>query len=230
MKYQRVAVYGDSILKGVVLPDGGARYHTLQPSVTGAFGEAFGLDILNRSKFGYTARDGLALIKDDLADGLTADAALIAYGGNDCNRDWSAVIRQPEGEHAPVVSLDEYEALLRQMIDLLRARGIDPVCVTLPPIHAEKFADFFTKGDAQAKARLTRYLGDVQAIYRCQELYAQTLSRVAQETGCRLLHIREAFLNRSDYDALFCRDGMHLNERGHAVMRQAYAEIVKTLD
>ena len=53
---------------------------------------------------------------------------------------------------------------------------------------------------------------------RWQERYATAVREVAAGENCRLIDIRNWLLDRLDYPSLFCADGIHPNEAGHAVI------------
>ena len=109
-------------------------------------------------------------MEKDLAGGMTADAAVIEFGGNDCNFDWQAISDDPDGEHHPNTLPHVFADTLRRMVALLRERGIRPILMTLPPIDAEKYFRFLV-GDKLNAANILRWLGDKQRIYRFQEMY-----------------------------------------------------------
>lgn len=48
--------------------------------------------------------------------------------------------------------------------------------------------------------------------------YNAAVMRVAQECGCLLADVREAFLGQRHYEDLLCADGIHPNEKGHSLM------------
>ena len=62
------------------------------------------------------------------------------------------------------------------------------------------------------------WLGDTQHIYRHQELYSDTVARVAYETGTPLIQVRESFLNEKRLPGLISPDGIHLTMEGYAKM------------
>ena len=85
------------------------------------------------------------------------------------------------------------------------------------PDHPRRPFDFFTRNGLSGDSIL-RWLGDVQHIYRWHERYNAAVMRVAQECGCPLADVRDAFLAERDYGDLLCADGIHPNAKGHALM------------
>lgn len=55
---RRIQIYGDSIMKGILLDHKSSRYYPQPPTNLNAFKEEFALDILNKSKFGCTIGKG----------------------------------------------------------------------------------------------------------------------------------------------------------------------------
>ena len=133
----RIAVYGDSLMKGT-LPDEQLRYHfhtdLFEAPLVGVDAE-----VTNKSVFGATSRKGVTLVQRDLARGHRYDWALIEYGGNDCNYDWADVAAHPEQHHDPVVLADEFRANLTSIVQMLREAGVRPIFTTLPPIDEVKY-------------------------------------------------------------------------------------------
>lgn len=221
-----IAVFGDSISRGVTYDEGRERYIYLKDSFDKLI-EAKGLyRFANRSRFGATAMEGLAEL--ELEASIDADIALIQYGGNDCTPDWKAVAENPLALHPARVRLEEFESTLTRFVTRLRAWGKAPVLVTPPPLAAERFVPWISRGlDAEA---ILRYLGDMHHVYRWQEQYALTVHKVARVTGCALIDLRAWFLKDLDLGSLYCVDGMHPNRKGHQVYAQAAENELRLLD
>ena len=215
---QSIGVWGDSVMKGVVYDENKSKYTLLSENGADKASRKLGLRLFNRSRMGCTVTKGLQLLKKDLQRPEAAcDAALIEFGGNDCDYDWAQVAAHPEQDHQPKTPLPLFIAQLRDMIDLVRQKGMQPVMMTLPPLHAQRYFDFFTRNGLSGDSIL-RWLGDVQHIYRWHERYNAAVMRVAQECGCPLADVRDAFLAERDCGDLLCADGIHPNAKGHALM------------
>lgn len=172
----RIAVYGDSLMKGT-LPDEQLRYHfhtdLFEAPLAGVDAE-----VTNKSVFGATSRKGVTLVQRDLARGHRYDWALIEYGGNDCNYDWADVAAHPEQHHDPVVLADEFRANLTAIVQMLREAGVRPIFTTLPPIDEVKYLACIDHNGASA-AGVMQWLGDVRRIYRTQERYSGLVCTIA---------------------------------------------------
>ena len=77
---EQIYIYGDSLLKATV-PDESFRYHFHLPEVMNWYPRER-VAVTNRSKMGATSTKGLQLVEHDVARGMDARYALVAYGGN----------------------------------------------------------------------------------------------------------------------------------------------------
>ena len=93
---------------------------------------------------------------------------------------------------------------------------MEPVLVTPPPLVAKRYFDWVSRN--LNPARILDYLGDVEHIYRWQERYALMIRNVAREENARLLDVRDAFLAQPRMTDMICIDGIHPNEKGHAML------------
>lgn len=125
------------------------------------------------------------LLKKDLQRPEAAcDAALIEFGGNDCDYDWAQVAAHPEQDHQPKTPLPLFIAQLRDMIDLVRQKGMQPVMMTLPPLHAQRY--FVSSPETACRGTgILRWLGDVQHIYRWHERYNAAVMRWRRNAAAR---------------------------------------------
>ena len=78
---EQIYIYGDSLLKATV-PDESFRYHFHLPEVMNWYPRER-VAVTNRSKMGATSTKGLQLVEHDVARGMDARYALVAYGGCD---------------------------------------------------------------------------------------------------------------------------------------------------
>ena len=198
------------------------RPGTGKTTVARILGKIFGAAGVIKNADKFIEADRAALVSKYL--GGTAprvrDVVTAALGGNDCDFDWKAISEAPEEEHLPHTPADRYERNMRQMIDRARQAGMEPVLVNLPPIHADRYFRFLSKGGL-SQGNILRWLGETFQIYRYQERYSMLVSRIAQECGCRLLDIRSAFLNLWNAAPFLCNDGIHPTAAGQELMGRA---------
>ena len=209
---RNVYIYGDSLLKATV-PDEELKYHFHLPEIMARY-PSDRVQVTNRAKMGATVSKGLSLVEHDAARGLDADYALICYGGNDSDFDWDAVQDSPRESHLPRTTLADFKQILLQMLRQLKDKGVQPVLMTLPPIDAQRYLDFLCR-NGRSKERIMDWLGDTQHIYRHQELYSDTVARLAYETGTPLIGVREIFLGEKRLPGLISADGIHLTMDGY---------------
>jgi len=211
-----VTVYGDSILKGVLLEDG---KYAVNREWEQKLIERFGLTVRNRSRFGATIRKALPLIRRDCETPAAAgEYALLEFGGNDCDYDWAAVAAAPEREHLCKLPPEQFLAEYREALALLRRSGRTPVILTLPPIHSERYLRFICR-DGLSRERILAWMGDVERIHRWQQRYSDMAGQLAQEEGVASIDLRGAFMRSAQRpEDLLCLDGIHPSRSGQALI------------
>ena len=214
-----IALWGDSVMRGVVYDEQRGRYGLLPENAADRASRTLGLTLYNRSRMGCTVTKGLSIMKRDIEAGVEPQAALIEFGGNDCDYDWAAIAREPEKEHQPKTPLGLFTERLREMVALARQKGMRPVMTPLPPIHARRYFDFFTRGGL-SRENILLWLGDVERIYRWHERYNGAVIQTARDCGVPLIDVRDAFLSERRYGELLCADGIHPNAGGHALIQR----------
>ena len=195
-------IYGDSLLKATV-PDEQFRYHFHLPEVMERY-SGRQTEVVNRSKMGATIRKGQARGARPAAGHAGAitpslpTAATTAISiGTPCRTAPGRVI-------CPGPRWRTSSRSLLQMLRQLKDKGVQPVLMTLPPIDAQRYLDFLCR-NGRSKERIMDWLGDTQHIYRHQELYSDTVARLAYETGTPLIGVREIFLGEKRLPGLYCR-------------------------
>ena len=74
---KKITIWGDSVLKGVVLEEGRDRYSLLKDSSIELTKKELGLTIKNNSKFGLTVTKAMRLIDKILSKGDLPNYALV---------------------------------------------------------------------------------------------------------------------------------------------------------
>lgn len=220
---KNIAVWGDSILKGVVLGYGGKQFGIYEENCLKVAGEALGINVINHCYFGSTITKGKRVMSSDIAKGIECDSAIIEFGGNDCNYRWKDVCEDRETFHYPYTPLNEYVAVMQDMIDLARANGIRPIIMSLPPLEPTHYFKTISKGlDADY---ILQWLGDTHYLYRWHEMYSNEAVKLAIKNDCFVIDMRKAFLAKYAYQNFICDDGIHINEKGHEFMAQVLIDI-----
>lgn len=223
---ERILVVGDSLSKGVVFNEAKQRYTYLKDCFVNRINALLRPEIVNAAKFGTTVQYAEKVL-DVRLDTLVPDAVFLEFGGNDCDFDWGRIAEDPSLDHQPKTPLPVFEQKLEQLAGRIRAAGKLPLFMTLPPLDAPAYFKWFTNGCEQKSRAILKWLGDVGRIYWWHERYSAAVTRVARRTKAFLFDIRSAFLACEDYRTLICRDGIHPNERGHALMANTIADILE---
>lgn len=220
-----ISIFGDSILRGVVLNEATRRYCVCDGIGMDGIAGMYSLKVTNHSRFGCTIDRGYDYIKKHLDRGGSADAVLLELGGNDSDFKWSEVAEAPDAEHLPNTPLERFVAVYRDIISLLRERGIIPVLSNLPPLIPERYLDWICRDGLDGESVL-RWLGSASTIYRYQENYSHSIENLAKETRSPLIDLRGAFLRHRRIEEFFCDDGIHPNAAGQGIIRGALVEAI----
>ncbi len=191
-----IALFGDSIGRGVSWDEERGRYAVLKEGFDKLMEAEGAARILNRSRFGATAAEGLLDFEAETA--LEADAL-----------------------HPPKTGLEAFEEILTRFVKKVRERNMLPILVTPPPLVTERFVPWVSRG--LDEGAILRYLGDIHHVYRWQEQYALAVHRAARHAQCLLFDVRAWFLRERDLGSLYCVDGMHPNAKGHRLIASAAA-------
>ena len=216
-----VTVYGDSILKGVLMEE---RKYVVNRQWEQQFSEQFGCTVTNRSRFGCTIRKALAVIRHDCASQAEAPAlTVLEFGGNDCDFDWAAVAADPRGEYQAKTPAGEFMRDYREAITLVRESGAVPVVLTLPPIHSERYLRFICRNGLD-RGNIVRWLGDVEHISRWQADYSEMAREAAREADAVCVDLRSAFPKEpGPLEKLLCEDGIHPSRLGQRLIYHVLA-------
>ena len=146
-----------------------------------------------------------------------AKYVVFEYGGNDCDHNWKEVSDAPLEAHypkiMPSVFVQQYEALIN------RVRNMDcqPVILSMPLIDPDKFFDFLSSG--LNRDNILSWLGGrTMRLYQWHEMYNVQLFKMARRLQVPIIDITTPFLNQGNYTDYLCDDGIHPNEKGHALI------------
>ena len=218
-----IYLFGDSTSQGIVLDESGQYRVSRQGCVR--LLKRQGLPIRNYAVHGYTVLQGLDSFENIPIEPGTR--CVIQFGGNDSDLDWDAVSEDPEVFHEGRVPLKEFRENLIRFVQETRDRFLEPILVTPLALISSRFYRWVSR-ERNADHILHYLRDDPEAIYRWQERYANTVREVSASIGCRLMDVRSWLLDRLDYPFLFCEDGIHPNETGHAAIAElicAHCEI-----
>jgi acyl-CoA thioesterase I len=218
-------VSGDSISRGIIYDEAKGKYEVSDKSFVSIVQRSLKGIVSNVSRFGNTIVRGTGKLDREIAKDMP-DVVLIEYGGNDCDFAWNEIAAHPESEHEPQTELSLFEDTLAATVAALNVENIVPVLMTLPPLNADSYLKWVSKQDAAAESNILKWLGSATKIYWWQERYSSAIARVAERTKTRCIDIRGAFLRSPDVMSLICRDGIHPNESGHALIARTILDYV----
>jgi lysophospholipase L1-like esterase len=221
-----IGLWGDSVLKGVVQNGQTKKYSILHDTGIGEAAHRLGISMINRSHFGYTVSHGKRALGLDLTRGVNCEAAILAYGGNDCDYDWQAVALAPTELHLPNTPIEQFVRELSELVEMLRKRAIRPILMSLPPLVPERYFRHISQAGSDTAAVLEAWLGDIGYLYRWHEMYSNAIVQLAGSVGAALMDVRTAFLRQRNYQRLLCEDGIHPNPQGQSLIGQVFAEMV----
>ncbi len=219
---EKISILGDSISKGVILDTLSKKYKILKESAADLFSSENNVIVKNYAKFGCTSEKALGLIADIVKEENKHEIILIELGGNDCDYKWDEVAKDPEANHRPNVELEDFRLNIAKIIEIVKTSGRDLAFMTLPPIDAQKYFNWITRGDPERAKNILRFIGEVNYIYRHQELYATALEEIATQNKVYKIPVRAGFLAIPKYGDYICDDGIHLNEQGQEVMKNIF--------
>ena len=217
-----IMIFGDSIMKGVVLSESDRRYRISSELGIDALAQSFGLNIANHSRFGCTLEKGLGILRRTVEKNPNCSAVIMEYGGNDCDFDWAQVAAEPNKEHFPNTPLERFTELYAGAIEYLRKHGIIPILTTLPPLCSERYFNWICRSGLD-RDKILGWLGDIDAIYRYQEGYSKAVEQLAERFGTALIDLRSTFLAERRYEDFYCADGIHPNESGQRLIQGAFS-------
>lgn len=219
-------VSGDSISKGVVYDEARSKYVILDDNYVSLLQGRLKGAMRNTARFGNTLMKGFGNLKRDVLK-EKPDVVLIEYGGNDCDFHWEEIVSNPDAEHNPKTDFSAFEKMLLDMIDFLKAQGIMPILMSLPPLDADSYFKWVSGNNPVSQTNIMKFLGSVTKIYWWQERYNSTIIKVAESTKTKIIDVRGAFLQQPDFTKFICRDGIHPNREGHRIIFDKVLDFIK---
>jgi len=221
MSVMDICVFGDSIGKGIVLQPATSRYEIIKMNIEKLFGRN-DINIKNYSMFGCTVSKGLSVIKRHARELIGYKSIFLEMGGNDCDFAWNEIADNPEKDHIAKTPLLEFGEIYTQVIDEIRTNGGNPIMLNLPPLDPSRYFNWVSKGIN--KDNILKWLGDVDMIYRWQEMYNVEVMMLATRMVVPIIDIRSAFLKCNNYRDFICFDGIHPNNDGYELIYKTIAE------
>ncbi len=219
---QSVCIFGDSVAKGVVFDAVKKKYRILKESFVNIMERQQNVSILNFARFGCTVSMGGEILKRHETELNRFDYTILEFGGNDCDYNWAEVSRDPFRQHLCNTPIPQFREKYMELIGLVQKNGGRPVLLNLPPIDPKRYFRWISKG--LDKTNILAFLGEIETIYRWQEMYSKEVEELAVKEKIPFIDIRSGFLNKKNFSDYLCADGIHPNEKGHLLISRAIRE------
>ena len=134
--------------------------------------------------------------------------------------DWKAIAAQPCGTHQPQLDVVAFKAFYTNRIAQARARGEEPVLVSLPIIDADRYFATITRGfTMQERKNVLFWLGGTTERLRdLHAIYNLALFRLAAQQCVHIVDITSPMLDCPSSKTLLAADGITLSVAGQALM------------
>lgn len=145
--------------------------------------------------------------------------------------DWKAISVNPSGHHEPQMDLVAYKALYTNKIAQARARGEEPVLVSLPVMDENRYFAYITRGmSMQQRMNILYWLGGkIERLRNIHDLYNLALFRLAAVHCIHIVDITSPMLASAHYEQLLEQDGVTLSPEGQKVMDGELASLLSRL-
>lgn len=214
----KLVALGDSIIKGVLFnkeENGHGHYSLSDHNIAHTVADSMHCEVMNLGKMGCTVEAGERILERyiDTLDGTKY--VLMCFGGNDSDYNWKAIADSPKEKHYPKTLLRTFEKTYARVINKVSEMGFTPLIMSLPPMDAQQYFDFFTSTfTEEQKSNVMKWLkGSVNTIWAGHELYNDAVKRVASATDCVLI---DCTTSLGDGKGYLCEDGIHLNQAGQS--------------
>jgi len=144
------------------------------------------------------------------------DKTFIIQPESGLNFDWRAIAINPADHHEPQMDLVAYKALYTNKIAQTRARGYEPVLVSLPIMDENRYFAHITQGmSMQERKNLLYWLGGkTERLRNIHAIYNLALFRIASQQCIHIVDITSPMLECAHYEQLLEQDGVTLSKAG----------------
>ena len=222
----KITILGDSIPKGIFTQDN--KLKKMNESAVKQIADHYKVSIDNFSFYGQTlSRLNKRGFLDKYIESLNKkdfNVAVISLGGNDSDYDWKEVSAAPSEVHWPKTPPKEFEQLLNSTIQKLKKNKVRVFLTNIPPVDSKRYFEKVITKNADKQGVLKFLKGDIENIYRHQELYNNIITRCALNNGCHLLDVRCKLLSKVNYLDYMSEDGIHPNQTGQTKIAESVIE------
>ena len=156
------------------------------------------------------------------------DKTILIYPESGLQYDWKAIAIDPSLHHEPKLDLVAYKAIYTNKIMHARARGQEPVLVSLPIIDENRYFAFITRGmSMQERKNILYWLGGkTERLRNIHAIYNLALFRLASTQCVHIIDITSPMLASAHYEQLLESDGVTLSEAGQELVDNELASLV----
>lgn len=219
-----ITIFGDSILYGIVVNPKTLKYGKSPDYDLRSEAEKIGFDLLNLSQMGRNSKEGVELVNSYFTRHPAPDYAIVEFGGNDCDRNWTEIANGGVGRVK--IQEDEFRQNIINMISILSSYGTKVALMNMPPVSSIPFLNWVAPTDRE-KNVIRAYLGDVEEIYKTHKYYSAIITKLAHDLKIPLIDIRSTF--ETSPLPLLCVDGVHPNPDGYKIIKEELIKYLKTL-
>ncbi|MBR5938561.1 MAG: SGNH/GDSL hydrolase family protein [Clostridiales bacterium] len=124
------------------------------------------------------------------------------------------------------ITIENFTATYRSIINEIKDLGKTPVLLSMPPIDSARYFKQISKGLC-AENIMKWMRNDSQYITNWHERYNIEIFKLAISTQVPVIDITSIFLEKKNYSRFLCEDGIHPNEEGHKLIATAIEEHVR---
>ena len=227
----KITILGDSISKGIFLEN--SQLKKMPNNAVSQVAKHYNLDINNISVYGQTlSRLNKKGFLDNYLKSLNKkdfNVAVLSLGGNDSDYDWKQVATAPTQPHLPKTPPQEFEALLNDTIQKLKKAKVKVFLTNIPPIDSKRYFQNVICRQADQQSVLKFLQGDIENIYRHQELYNSIITKCATKNQCHLFDIRTKLLSKVDYLDYMSDEGIHPYKTGQQIIAESVIDQIEQL-
>ncbi len=221
----KIVCFGDSLTRGVSFVKG--RMRILKENYP-AFLQQFASDhftIINKGVFNDNSDLLLSRVEKDVV-AEHPDYVIINIGGNDCNFKWDEVVKNPEGEHQPIVPIERYMENLKKLILRIQETNSTPILMNLPPLDPVRYYKLLAQTYGSSISHWISLQGGIE---HWHGLYNRSLSSLAEQLNVLKIDVRTALKQSGNIKDFISDDGIHLTGEGYKTMSSTiFSSLVKT--
>jgi len=134
--------------------------------------------------------------------------------------DWQAIASHPGARHEPQFDLVAYKAQYINGIAQARAKGQEPVLVSLPIMDENRYFAYVTRGmSVQERKNVLYWLGgSTERLRNIHTLYNLALFRLAATQCVHIIDITSPMLATAHSEQLLEADGVSLSQAGQELV------------